>query len=106
MANNTCLLDNAEAGEFFAEDKAFAVGDLARLLYLPDGELLQEDWRIAALLEHEDFRDAEWKTDVTGVVTRVNEDSQFEVWVTVYRKPFSLYSVYELVFQSEAFEWE
>lgn len=106
MTNRTALFDSTDAQLFYAEDKPFSVGDLLRLKFLPNGDLLQEDWRIAALLEHEDFRDAEWKTDVTGVVTRVNEDSQFEVWVTVYRRPFSLDSVYELVFQSDSFEWE
>lgn len=106
MKHTNTLFNDREAEEFFNRDEPFTVGDLLRLKFLPDGDLLQEDWRIAALLEHEDFRDADWKSDVTGVVTRVNEDSQFEVWVTVYRRPFSLDSVYELVFQSDSFEWE
>lgn len=106
MKHTNTLFNDREAEDFFDRDEPFVVGDLLCLKYLPDGDLLQEDWRIAALLDSPEFTGVTWKPFISGIVTRVNEEGQFEVWVSVFSRPFRLDSVYELVFQSEAFQWE
>lgn len=70
------------------------IGDLAKLEWLQDGELVQQD---TALEELARAVGGDWPTLITGAVERISAGGRYELWFTCYSRPYELRSVYELV---------